>query len=137
MPLKLQIDKINFSSDCCTLLISIIGDLETLDRSALETNVKKKYPKIGDHPCINSRGKFFGDCIKTTSLAHVFEHCVLCELAKSESFQGAKFLGQTQNLGPKLAKITLKYYDDIRALRSIKSACENLNEILKTCTAQD
>ena len=75
----------------------------------------------------------------TTSLPHVLEHCILCELAEVEKVKdqnvseikiAKKFSATTDNLGSKLAKIEFNYYDDIRALNAIKNAESKLNEMI-------
>ena len=43
------------------------------------------------------------------------------------------FVAKTSNLGGGVAKIELKYYDDISTLQAIKRATSSLNEMLEAC----
>ena len=44
------------------------------------------------------------------------------------------YVGKTVKVAPDLAKIELKYYDDIRALRAINCSISALNKIIETCS---
>ena len=135
----LKIERVSFSASSCSIIVKTIGDAKSIDRARLSLVLLQAYPRINEHACINSCGAHFGDCMDTTSLPHVLEHCILCELAevekaKAEKLSGLKiakkFSATTDNLGLKLAKIEFNYYDDIRALNAIKNAESKLNEMI-------
>ena len=135
MAISLKIDKINFSRERCLILLKVEGDQAFLDRDRFCDLILQSYPGIEKQKCINSHGKLFGDCIKTTSLPHIFEHCILSEIALlkrglNDIDKEIKFLATTQNLSGNLARIELNYYDDIETLRAIKQALCVFNESL-------
>ena len=137
MSVSLKIDKINFSKERCSILLKVEGDQAFLNRDQFCDLILQNYPGIEKQKCVNSHGKLFGDCMKTTSLPHIFEHCILSEIARSKRGlrdidKERKFLATTQNLSGNLARIELNYYDDIETLRAIKQALCVLNGILAT-----
>ena len=49
--------------------------------------------------------------------------------------RGARvYVGKTVKVAPNLAKIELKYYDDIHALQAINCSISALNTIIETCS---
>lgn len=74
----------------------------------------------------------FKDCLqkfkeKTTTKRHDGE-------AQDRDEEARIYVGKTVKVAPDLAKIELKYYDDIHALRAINCSISALNKIIETCS---
>lgn len=74
----------------------------------------------------------FKDClqkfqVKTTAKRHDGE-------AQDRNVGARIYVGKTVKVAPDLAKIELKYYDDILALRAINCSISALNKIIETCS---
>ena len=147
---------ITFKEDRALIKVQVEGCLTPKSRVKLCQLLCKKYPKIVNHACRNSKGPTFGDCVETTSIPHILEHIILEELSHDSTRKGAAvslrntfdkpegqppslysldkgmktFVAKTSNLGGGVAKIELKYYDDISTLQAIKRATSSLNELL-------
>ena len=146
---------ITFKEDRALIKVQVEGCLTPEERVALKQLLYSRYPKIKEHACKNSHGPRFDDCIETTSIPHILEHIILEELSHDSTRKGAAvslrntsdkpdsepaslffsnrksvFVAKTSNLGGGVAKIELKYYDDISTLRAIKRATNCLNELL-------
>ena len=147
---------ITFKEDRALIKVQVEGCLTPKERVVLKQLLYNRYPKIKEHACRNSHGPRFDDCIETTSIPHILEHIILEELSHDSTRKGAAvslrnasdkpesqptslysldkgmktFVAKTSNLGGGVAKIELKYYDDISTLRAIKRATRSLNELL-------
>ena len=120
---------ITFKEDRALIKVQVEGCLGPEERAQLKQLLYNRYPNIKNHSCKNSKGPTFGYCIETTSIAHILEHVILEELAFVET-RKCVFVAKTSNLGGGVAKIELKYYDDISTLQAIKRATSSLNELL-------
>ena len=154
----LKVEKILFKADRVELEVFDEARLTAKARHKFSELVSARYPEITSQDCRNSHGSKFGDCLETTSLAHVLEHVIICNMQRTAAdfnlFEemGGKgesdptvslsslhithsliFVGKTTKKGPNLAKIELKYYDDIHALGAIKRSIEDVNEMLNAC----
>lgn len=226
----LKIDKILFRTDRVEVVVLDEANLTAEARHKFTTLISEQYPEALSQDCRNSHGSKFCDCLETTSLAHVLEHIIICNMQKtaadfplfeesigsgaasserdcvrefprekntssfcnedtgsllekddgktrnkvdgalhaseisnrgegavpnslvyaeatdddsSHDARTAKsqsritrsliFVGKTTKIGPNLAKIELKYYDDIHALGAIKRSIEDVNKMLNAC----
>ncbi|MDO4842222.1 MAG: hypothetical protein Q3982_06045 [Phoenicibacter congonensis] len=154
----LRVEKILFKNDRVEIEILDETHLTSEARLKFSSLVAENYPQILMQDCRNSHGSKFGDCLKTTSLAHVLEHVIICNMqgtaadfklfkdtgdkagcdpsvspSSSHITRSLIFVGKTTKMGPNLAKIELKYYDDIHALGAIKRSIEDVNEMLNAC----
>ena len=157
--MSIQLLGITFKQDKAQIDVKFDQCLTPEERIGLRDALYKKYPNIKNHACKNSKGPRFDDCVETTSIAHIFEHVILEELAFVETREGRSvslrnaldkpesrptslysldkamrtFVAKTTNLGEGLAKIEMKYYDDISTLQAINKATSSLNEMLLAC----
>ena len=172
--MSIKLVEIIFKEDRAIIKVQVQQCLTPQERVCLREALYKKYPNIRNHSCKNSNGPTFGDCVETTSIAHIFEHVILEEMALGETREGRSvalrktavkpsnsstslsfllqrkgenestslysldkamraFVAKTTNLGEGLAKIEMKYYDDISTLQAINRATSSLNEMLKVC----
>ena len=127
--MQIKLLNITFKGDRAQIDVQFNGKLSPDVHNNFIKLLLKKYPSIAGHSCRNSKGPTFGDCVETTSVAHIFEHVILEELAFVET-RKCVFVAKTSNLGGGVAKIELKYYDDISTLQAIKRATSSLNELL-------
>ncbi len=137
----IEVTDICFKTDCVQIDVKMNTVLTTHQRENLREFLAESYPNIEAHDCRNSKGPKFGDCIQTTSVPHIFEHVILEECRRFSQpqkvsdigFKSKPFVGKTTNLGENLAKIELKYYDDIFMLKAINRATHSLNNMLNYC----
>ena len=150
--------EIKFKGERAEILVEANECLTPEERVYLKRLLYEKYPDLKNHACRNSHGPTFDDCVLCTSIPHILEHVILEELSKGATRQGSAvalrnasippdskstslffpvkknlFVAKTTKLGGGVAKIELKYYDDISTLQAIKSATSSLNELLKAC----
>ena len=83
--MSIKLTSIVFKEDRALIKVQVEGCLTPKSRVKLCQLLCKKYPKIVNHACRNSKGPTFGDCVETTSLAHVLEHIILEELKETAS----------------------------------------------------
>ena len=156
--MSIQLLGITFKQDKAQIDVKFDQCLTPEERIRLRDALYKKYPNIKNHACKNSKGPRFGDCVGSTSIPHILEHMILEDLSQSSTRQGPPvslrntsnkpdsepaslffsnkkniFVAKTTNLGEGLAKIEMKYYDDISTLQAINRATSSLNEMLKVC----
>lgn len=144
----IELTNICFKNECVQIDVKMTATINDVQRRKLAEALLQKYPFIKEHACKNSHGPTFGDCIQTTSVPHILEHVILEECKKSKvsdidydvknkvsDFSGKNklFVGKTTNLSEDLAKIELKYYDDIFMLNAINRATTELNNMLNNC----
>ena len=137
----IELTNICFKKECVQIDVKMNTTLNDVQRRKLAEALLQKYPFIKEHACKNSHGPAFGDCIQTTSVPHILEHVILEECKdyyaknKVSDFSGKNklFVGKTTNLSEDLAKIELKYYDDIFMLNAINRATTELNNMLNNC----
>lgn len=150
--MQIKLLNITFKGDRAQIDVQFNGKLSPDVHNNFIKLLLKKYPSIAGHSCRNSKGPTFGDCVETTSVAHIFEHVILEELKEATSHckivpsirAGALtqndvrvFVAKTSNLGDGLAKIELKYYDDILTLQAINRGADSLNQMLAGCERQE
>ena len=145
--MSIKLTSIVFKENRALIKVQVEGCLTPEERVVLKQLLYNRYPKIKEHSCKNSHGPRFDDCVETTSIPHILEHIILeelketaspCRLDPSTPLRSAQddvtlFVAKTSNLGGGVAKIELKYYDDISTLQAIKRAASSLNEMLETC----
>lgn len=137
----IELTNICFKKECVQIDVKMNTTLNDVQRRKLAEALLQKYPFIKEHACKNSHGPAFGDCIQTTSVPHILEHVILEECKKNDagnkvsdfSVKNKLFVGKTTNLSEDLAKIELKYYDDIFMLNAINRATTELNNMLNNC----
>lgn len=137
----IELTNICFKKECVQIDVKMNTTLNDVQRRKLAEALLQKYPFIKEHACKNSHGPAFGDCILTTTVPHILEHVILEECKKNDAgnkvsdFSGKNklFVGKTTNLSEDLAKIELKYYDDIFMLNAINRATTELNNMLNNC----
>ena len=161
--MQIRLVDINFEEDRVVIEVKNEGCLTNDERNSFTELLLKKYPEITGQSCRNSKGPTFGDCVKTTSIAHILEHVILSELAKNSTRKlssvalrstsnkpadssaslffpttGSEvYLGKTTKLSEEVAKIELNYYDDILTLQAITRATAELNDLLNACKEKD
>ena len=156
--MQIRLVDINFGKDRVEIEVENEGCLTNDERNNFTELLLKKYPEITGHSCRNSKGPTLGDCVKTTSIAHILEHLILSELSEtmtpcrrdpSTPLRSAQddvrefpasckvYLGKTTKLTEEVAKIELNYYDDILTLQAITRATAELNDLLNACKEKD
>ena len=156
--MQIRLVDINFGKERVEIEVKNEGFLTPVERNNFTELLLKKYPEITCQSCRNSKGPTFGDCVKTTSIAHILEHLILSELSEtatpcrrdpSTSLRSAQddvrevpasgkvYLGKTSKLSEEVAKIELNYYDDILTLQAITRAAAELNDMLNACKEKD
>ena len=132
--MSIQLLGITFKQDKAQIDVKFDQCLTPEERIRLRDALYKKYPNIKNHACKNSKGPKFDDCVLTTSIPHILEHMILEEIKTvSDIVVPSLFVAKTTNLGEGLAKIEMKYYDDISTLQAINKATSSLNEMLLAC----
>lgn len=92
-------------------------------------------PNLAYHKCKNKNDEDFVDVMDKTSLAHLLEHLIIdfqIQFLEEDGVSGKPIFGTTEWIDQDkgLAKVEVSFYDDIIALKAIKSAEKLLNECL-------
>ena len=156
--MQIRLVDINFGKERVEIEVKNECFLTPVERNNFTELMLKKYPEITGHSCRNSKGPTLGDCVKTTSVAHILEHVILSELSETATpcsrdpstplrsaqddarevpVSGKVYLGKTTKLTGEVAKIELNYYDDILTLQAITRATAELNDLLNACKEKD
>ena len=89
-------------------------------------------PFIVNHNCYNDGSERFGQCMKGTSLIHLFEHIIIdfmLDESVGESFSGvSRWIDESQGTG----LIRINFYHDTQALVSISKATKVFNSVVCT-----
>lgn len=96
-----------------------------------------RYPDLPHHACVNGRGKTFGSVFEHTSTAHMLEHVIISEQARSDAEAHAPFVGTTEWIDEiaGLARVQVSFRDDLEVLRALTEALRILNIAVLTCLA--
>lgn len=134
----MKVKEITFEKDRVVIEVSYCDFSTPEERERFNEELFRTMPDIMEHDCVNSRGPKFMDCYKTTSLPHVFEHIVIFYLScLASSEKKVLLVGKTTNTGANVAKIEVKYYDDIQALRAINAAAEKMNSLMTSACEKE
>ena len=121
----LKLHNITFLPDRATILVEEKRGLSSFERNLLVAKLLERHNNLSNHDCVNSHGPKFGDCIRTTSLAHIFEHLII--EAAIESWPNFKMIGNTKKKTGHFFEINVTYKDDIVLLKIINDSVVELN----------
>ena len=115
----------------------VVCDLElsaaapALTSPELLERVRRDFPDIDGHACVNDRGRTFGAVADHTSVAHLFEHLVIDLQARPPAPADAVFCGTTVvHPDGRGARVEVGFADDLAALGAVRDACAYLNRLL-------
>lgn len=121
----LRIERVAFERDRMVLLVRVSGGPAACLGNARAARLLDARPTLAAHACLNAEGAPFGTILARTSLPHVLEHLVIDFQAEHpESDAAATFVGTTEWLSERegLARVAVKFSDDLIALGALKSA---------------
>ena len=90
-------------------------------------------PSLGLHACVNSAGPTFASVIQNTSIPHLLEHLIIDRQVRDDAtLTEQSFVGATEWVDERAGKahIEMSFFDDLVALRALKGAVAQLEEIL-------
>lgn len=94
--------------------------------------VLRARPLLMQHACVNGVGPTFAAVMERTSCAHLFEHVVIDLQAERTADDRAVFVGNTEWVDREagIARVEVRYMDDVVALRAVKDALALVNDVL-------
>lgn len=121
----LRIERVAFERDRMVLLVRVSEGPTACLGDARAARLLDARPALAAHTCLNAEGAPFGTILARTSLPHVLEHLVIdFQAERPESDAAATFVGTTEWLSEQegLARVAVKFSDDLIALGALKSA---------------
>lgn len=112
---------------------------------ALAEAVRRRFPHVESHACVNEAGDTFGAVLDHASLPHLLEHLAIQLQAEAwenaaraeaptapEAQRADAFVGVTEWVDREegRARIQLSYRDDLAALKALRDAVAFVNEAL-------
>lgn len=97
--------------------------------------VLASFPRVGDHACVNGKGRRFSDVMEDTPLPHVLEHLVVelqVRAFADREGAGRVFAGTSEweDGRRRRARVQVSFADDLTALRAFRDATAFLNGAL-------
>lgn len=125
----LKVQKISISDNRATIKILDDISLENEQRAQLTSLISKRHKHILEHVCVNKHGPKFGDCVATTSLAHILEHLIIDGCISH--WQNFEMIGTTKKRSPNLFEIQVTYRDDVELLEIINDSVIELRDLIR------
>lgn len=102
----------------------------------LGATVRRAFPSIRAHSCVNGESDRFDPVLDTTSVPHVLEHIAI-DIQIHETKKAEQLVGATEWLDEDagIAMIQLSFADDFEALGAFKQALAFLNKVAPVCLA--
>jgi hypothetical protein len=96
--------------------------------------VRRAFPSIKAHSCVNGESDMFDPVLDTTSVPHVLEHIAI-DIQIHETKKAEQLVGATEWLDEDagIAIIQLSFADDFEALSAFKQAVTFLNKVAPIC----
>lgn len=117
-----------------SILVRVAPGVSRETDEALAAYVRRHYPALPHHTCVNGEACVFGPVMARTSIAHLLEHLIIDEqVADPRTPRGISLLGTTEWLDERagLARVEVNFSDDLVALRALRTALAFLNKGLE------
>lgn len=133
----LTIDRLIVRSGRIECTVSLAPGAPRFMTGAWAVELKRAFPDIGKHACVNDEGTTFSAVADRTSLPHVLEHVVIDLQVHDSSAAGledASYVGTTEWLDEARtkARVEVSFTDDLVALRCFRDAANFINRMVVT-----
>lgn len=128
-----RVEKLVVGEGRLTLDVALAPGAPRMTDDRLAALVRRRFPALALHTCINSAGPTFDAVLERTPLPHLLEHLIIdAQVRDAASRPKQRFVGTTSwtDRAAGTARVQVSFFDDLVALRAVNGALADLSDIL-------